>query len=148
MKKLIFDLWTARVLVIIGVVLALGPIGATFRHIGNENTLLITSSSHSWHHFFREGVGDLAALAIILAVMFAAPRYRNPMAWWLMMVAFVGFYAPFWIGTPFMAELAAPSLSAEIQHLQTAIPAALGCFLARRNFLNSPPAAGSGETTA
>lgn len=51
-----------------------------------------------------------------------------------MLILMIGFFAPFWVGVPFMAELAAPSLSAEIQRLQMAIPAVLGCFLARRHF--------------
>ncbi len=134
MLKLLTNLWTARVLVILGFISAYGPVGATFSHIGNERMLLITSSPHSWHHFFREGFGDLGAMAAILMIMFAAPYYRNPLTWRVMLILMIGFFAPFWVGVPFMSELAAPSLSAEIQHLQMAIPAVLGCFLARRHF--------------
>ena len=76
-------------------------------------------------------------MAAILVILFAAPRFRSPMMWWVMLILMFGFYAPFWVGTPFMAELAAPSMSAEIAHLQTAVPAALGCLLARRHFM--PP---------
>ena len=46
----------------------------------------------------------------------------------------LGFYGPFWMGMPFMAELAAPSMNAEIIHLSMAIPAFLGCFLSYRHF--------------
>lgn len=137
MPKLLSNLWTARALIIFGFISAYGPVGATFRHIGNERTLLITSSAHSWHHFFREGFGDLGAMAAILVIVFAAPRYRNPLMWWVMLTLMVGFFAPFWVGVPFMAELAAPSMSAEIQHLQMAVPAVIGCFLARRHFINN-----------
>jgi hypothetical protein len=79
-------------------------------------------------------MGDLAATAAILLIMFAAPRFRNPAMWWVMLIIMIGFYAPFWVGVPFMAELAAPSMSAEIAHLRMAVPALLGCFLARRHF--------------
>ncbi len=137
--KLLFNLWTARGLVIVGFLAAYVPVSATFAHIGNENTRLINSSTHSWHHFFREGFGDLGAMAAILVILFAAPRFRSPTMWWVMLILMFGFYAPFWVGTPFMAELAAPSMSAEIAHLQTAVPAVLGCFLARRHFM--PPRA-------
>jgi hypothetical protein len=132
--KLLLNLWTARGLVIVGFFAAYTPVGATFRHVGDETTRLITSSTHSWHHFFREGVGDLATMVAILAILFAAPRFRNPTLWWVMLILMFGFYGPFWIGVPFMAELGAPSMSAEIAHLQTAIPAVLGCLLARWHF--------------
>ena len=130
--KLLFNLWTARGLVIVGFLAAYTPVGATFRHIGNENTRMITSSTHSWHHFFREGFGDLGAMAAILVILFAAPRFRNPTMWWIMLILMFGLYAPFWVGTPFMSELGAPSMGAEIAHLQTAVPAVLGCFLVSR----------------
>lgn len=137
MNKLLTNLWTARVLVIIGLVAGLFPIAFTFDHIGNAQHLLIDSSTHSWHHFFREGVGDLGASAVILFVMFAAPKFRNPALWWVMLITMFGFYAPFWIGAPFMDELAAPSMTAEIAHLRMAVPALLGCFLAKRHYFNN-----------
>ena len=96
---------------------------------------MIDSSTHSWHHFFREGFGDLDAMAAILAILFAAPRFRNPTMWWVMLILMFGFYAPFWIGVPFMAELAAP------QHVCGGRPSVDGCaraarcFLARRHFM-------------
>ena len=134
MKQLLTNLWTARVLVIIGLLAGYIPIAFTFGHIGDAQHLLIDSSSHSWHHFFREGVGDLGASAVILFIMFAAPKFRNPAMWWVMLITMFGLYAPFWIGAPFMDELAAPSMTAEIAHLQMAVPALLGCFLARRHY--------------
>ena len=133
--KLLFNLWTARGLVVVGFLAAYTPVVQTFSHIGNENMRLISSSTHSWHHFFREGFGDLSAMIAILVILFAAPRLRNPTTWWIMAILMFGFYAPFWVGTPFMAELAAPSRGAEIAHLQTAVPAVLGCLLARRHFM-------------
>ena len=135
--KLRSNLWTARGLVIFGFLAASVPVGATFAHVGSESARLIDSSTHSWHHFFREGFGDLGAMAAVLVIVFAAPRVRNPTMWWIMLILMFGFDAPFWIGVPFMAELAAPNMFAEAAHLLTAVPAALGCFLARRHFM--PP---------
>ncbi len=72
--------------------------------------------------------------AVILAIMFLAPKFRSPAMWWIMLVTMFGFYAPFWIGAPFMAELRAPFIGAEIAHLRMAIPAVLGCLLVRRHY--------------
>ena len=134
---LLRNLWTARALVVVGFLAAYVPVAATFGHIGDENTRMITASTHSWHHFFREGFGDLGTMAAIVLILFAAPRFRSPVTWWVMLILMVAFYAPFWVGTPFMAELGAPSMSAELAHLQTAVPAVLGCFLARRHFMSA-----------
>ncbi len=129
--KLIWNLWTARGLMIIGFLGGYIPVGSTFNHIGDERFL----PAHTWYHFFREGIGDLGAMAAVLLILFAAPRYRNPAMWWVMLVVLVGFYAPFWVGAPFMAELAAPSMSAELAHLRMLIPSVLGLVLARRHFV-------------
>jgi len=138
MLKLLWNLWTARGLVIIGFLAGYVPVGSTFRHIGNDRFLLTPEANldvtHSWHHFFREGFGDLGAMVAILAILFVAPQYRNPAMWWVMLILMIGLYAPFWVGVPFMAELAAPSMNAEIAHLSMAVPSLLGCFLAKRHF--------------
>jgi hypothetical protein len=46
----------------------------------------------------------------------------------------IGFSAPFWVGVPFMPELGAPNFGAEINHLSMAIPALIGCFIAKPCF--------------
>ena len=139
------NLWTARVLVIMGFLLGYGSLGATIGHVGNDLFLLVEGApvvqTHSWHHFFRELGGDFGAMAAILLILFAAPRFRTPVTWWAVVILMAGFYAPFWIGVPFMAELAAPDMDAEINHLSMAIPAVLGCILARRHFLESEESA-------
>ena len=128
------NLWTARLLVIAGFALGWNSISATVTHMGNEAFLLVPDSpngpTHSWHHFFRELGGDFGAMAAILVILFAAPKHRSPVIWWVMLILMLGFYAPFWVGVPFMAELAAPSMAAEINHLMMAVPALLGCLLA------------------
>ncbi|MDX1563670.1 MAG: hypothetical protein R3305_12135 [Gammaproteobacteria bacterium] len=132
------NIWTARVLVIAGFLAGWGSLGATVRHMGNDLFLLVAESpngqTHSWHHFFRELGGDFGAMAAILVILFAAPKYRTPVTWWVMLILMIGFYAPFWVGVPFMAELAAPSRQAEINHLMMAVPALLGCFAAWPDF--------------
>jgi hypothetical protein len=132
------NLWTARVLVIAGFLFGWGSIGATVRHIGNDAYLFVANSpngpTHSWHHFFRELGGDFGAMVAILVILFAAPKYRTPVAWWVMLILMIGFYAPFWAGAPFMAELGAPSFAAEMNHLRMAVPSLIGCFLAWRHF--------------
>ena len=140
MTKLLTNFWTARVLIIIGLLAGYIPISSTFDHIGDVESLLTEASflpSHSYYHFFREGVGDLAASAVILLIIFAEPKFRNPAMWWVMLITMFGFYAPFWIGAPFMTELRAPFIGAEIAHLQMAVPALLGCFLAKRHYFSN-----------
>ena len=145
MLPFLTNLWTARVLVIVGFLAGWNSVGATIRHIGNDLFLLTPGNplvqTHSWHHFFREVFGDFGAMAAIGLILFAAPRFRTPLTWWVMLILMLGFYAPFWVGVPFMGELAAPNVAAEINHLSMAIPALLGCFLARRHFFESAPAA-------
>lgn len=132
----IYSLTTARILVLVGFSLGLRSLSATVGHIGNEAFKLVPSApivdTHSWHHFFREVGGDVGAMAAISILIFAAKRYRNLAAWWAMLVLALGYYAPFWIGVPFKAELAAPNLGAEINHLSQAVPTLIGIFLARK----------------
>lgn len=141
----IVNLWAARVLVIAGFMLGWGSLGATVRHIGNDLFLLVPESpngpTHGWHHFFRELGGDFGAMAAILVILFAAPRHRTPVTWTVMLILMIGFYAPFWVGVPFMPELAAPSVAAEINHLAMAVPALTGCLLAWPSFRSRLPAA-------
>lgn len=73
-------------------------------------------------------------MAAILLILFAAPRFRSPITWWVMLVLMLGYYAPYWVGVPFMAELGAPSLQAEVNHVSQAVPPLLGAVLGRRHF--------------
>jgi hypothetical protein len=136
--RILTNLWTARILVIIGFLAGWNSLSATANHIGNELFLLTPNAplaqTHAWHHYFRELGGDFGAMAAILVILFSARRFRTPVSWWLMLILMIGFYAPFWIGVPFMPELGAPNFAAEINHLSMAIPALIGCFLAKPNF--------------
>jgi hypothetical protein len=132
------SLWTARILIIAGFLLGWNSIGATIGHVGSDLFLLTDdaplTATHSWHHFLRELGGDFGAMAAILVMIFAAPKYRTTVAWWVMLILMIGFYAPFWVGTPFNPALGAPNMGAEINHLSMAIPALIGCFLAKPYF--------------
>ena len=136
--KLLANLWTARLLVIIGFLAGWNSLGATFAHIGNDAFLLTADApiaqTHSWHHFLRELGAQFGTMAAILVILFAAPRHRTPAAWCVMLILMLGFYAPFWIGVPFDSAYGAPNMSAEINHLSMAIPALLGAFLAKRHY--------------
>ena len=139
MKSFFTNFWTARALVILGFLLGWGSLSATARHIASDQHLLVAGiQTHSWHHFFRELGGDFGAMIAILVILFAGQSVRTPTTWWVVLILMIGFYGPFWIGTPFLAELAAPSWNAEVTHLRMAIPALLGCFLAKRHFRGGP----------
>ena len=127
-----------RALIIAGFLAGYGSISATIRHLGNDAFLLVAASpngpTHSWHHFLRELGGDFGAMAAILLIIFAPVRNRTSTTWWVMLVLMIGFYAPFWIGTPFNPVYGAPSMSAEINHLIMALPPLAGCFVLRSYF--------------
>jgi hypothetical protein len=134
--NILTDLWTARVLVIAGFLAGWGSLGATFEHIGDASTLMTGAGvpTHSWHHFLRELGAQFGIMAAILLILFGKPAQRTPMAWRVMLVLMLGFYAPFWIGLPFNPAYGAPSMSAELNHLAMAVPALLGAFAARRHY--------------
>ncbi len=125
----------ARVLTIIGFVIGLKSMGLTWGHIGDAGMVLTSESrlavEHSWHHFFREVLGDAAAMIVVLLLLYVPQQLRQPLVWWSMLILLLGFYAPFWVGTPFMIELAAPNLDAEITHLAMALPPMIGVLLCR-----------------
>lgn len=150
--RLLTNIWTARILVIIGFLAGWNSLGATFAHVGSDAFLLTDQApivqTHSWHHFLRELGAQFGAMAAILVILFAAPQYRTPITWWVMVILMVGFYAPFWIGVPFDPAYGAPNMSAEINHLSMAVPALIGAFLARRHFVGSKPTVERGAVEA
>ena len=131
----------ARALMLIGFLIGLRSVGFTWAHIGDELFVLTADSrlavTHSWHHYFREVFGDVAAMVVILLILFVPEPLRRPAVWWLMLILLFGFYAPFWVGVPFMAELAAPSRAAEIQHVLMALPPMIGVFLCRSYYFQA-----------
>ncbi|MDG2087956.1 MAG: hypothetical protein P8J68_04365 [Arenicellaceae bacterium] len=125
----------ARALTIIGFVIGLRSVGFTWDHIGSAGFLMTPESplavEHSWHHFFREVFGDAASMIVVLILLYVPQQLRQPAVWWSMLILLLGFYAPFWVGVPFMAELAAPSMVAEGLHVKMALPPMIGVFLCR-----------------
>ena len=136
------SIWIGRILIIVGFLLGYNSISATVRHLGSDAFLLVAESpngpTHSWHHFLRELGGDFGAMAAILVIVFAAPKYRTSVAWWVMLILMIGFYAPFWVGTPFDPAYGAPNMAAEINHLAMAIPSLIGCFALWPHFRATP----------
>ena len=131
----------ARALTIFGFLVGLRSVYFTWTHIGSDLFLMTPESplavTHSWHHFFREVFGDFGAMIGVLMLLYAPERLRAPTTWWVMLILLLGFYAPFWVGVPFMAELAAPTLGSEIQHLVMAIPPMIAVFVVRREYYPS-----------
>lgn len=88
--KILTNLWTARVLVIIGFLAGWNSLGSTFAHIGSDAFLLTDQApivqTHSWHHFLRELGAQFGAMAAILVILFAAPQHRTPIAWWVVLL--------------------------------------------------------------
>lgn len=141
-------LQVGRGLIILGFLAGYNSIGATVGHLGSDVFLLVADSpngpTHSWHHFLRELGGDFGAMVAILVIIFASARDRTMNAWWVMLILMIGFYAPFWVGTPFDPAYGAPSLAAEINHLIMAVPPVIGCFVLRREFRGARAESGQG----
>ena len=109
---------------------------ATFGHIGVESM----GPPHTWYHFVREVGLDLGVITGMLIILFAAPRYRTPVTWWVALVLMIGYYLPYWAGIPFNPALAPPGGlggGADWNHyIQAAFPLA-GLFLGRRHFFGA-----------
>ena len=149
MQQYLTRMNVARALTILGFVIGLRSVYFTWSHIGSDLFLMTPESplatTHSWHHFFREIFGDFGAMIGVLILLWAPERLRAPTLWWVMLVLLLGFYAPFWAGTPFMAALAAPTLGAEIQHLLMAAPPLVAVFIVRKEYF--PTAQSAVEAT-
>ena len=136
----------SRALLVFGFLYGMTSLLATFNHIGDPAYLAQESfgggQGHTWYHALREAFGDIATITVVLLVFFADARLRQPFTWWICLILLLGYYLPYWIGMPFMAELSAPGLQAEINHVVQALFAMAGLFCARREFF------GPGEQTA
>jgi len=128
----------ARSLVLLGFLIGLGSLWSTFAHVGDPAYLLAPGfdggAAHAWYHALREGLGDVAKIAVILFIFFGKPNYRNASSWWVCCILMLGYYLPFWAGMPFLAELRAPGLGAELNHVGQAAFALVGLFWARPLF--------------
>ena len=131
----------ARSLLVFGFLYGMTSLFATFDHIGDPAYLVQESfgggQAHSSYHALREAFGDIATLVVVLFLFFANARVRQPVTWWICLVLLLGYYLPYWAGMPFMQELAAPSLQAELNHIIQAAFAMAGLFCARRDFFQA-----------
>jgi Ca2+/Na+ antiporter len=128
-----------RALVLTGFLVGLTSLWATFSHISDPNYLLLSSydngPGHARYHALREVFGSLAAMAVVLWVFFGKSQYRSVHGWWICFIVLIGYYAPYWAGIPFSAELAAPNRMAEISHGIQALATFSGLFVARKEFI-------------
>lgn len=109
----------ARLLLVSGLGVGLLSWRETVGHVGNPDFLVDRyplGATHAWYHVFREACGDVAAMAMFLLVFFGPSRWRTPETWWIGLILMLGYYAPFWIGEPFLPALSAPNGAAQIVH--------------------------------
>jgi len=128
---------TIRVLAVCGFLYGIQTsLWSTFTHIGNE----AMGPGHTWYHFLREVGLDIGALAALLIIFLGAPKVRTPATWWIALFLMLGYYAPYWVGAPFMEELYPPGgfgSRADWNHyIQAGLPL-LALFLARGHFYQS-----------
>jgi hypothetical protein len=130
----------ARSLILVGFGISLMSLWATFSHMGDPNYLVLpefeNGPTHARYHALREILGNVAAMSVVLFVIFGRRRDRNSATWWICFMLMVGYYAPYWAGIPFNPELGAPSLQAEVSHVLQALFAMTGLFLARSDFVS------------
>jgi hypothetical protein len=127
----------ARVLLLVGLGIGLLSWRESVDHIGNADFRVPAyplGATHSWYHVFREVCGDVAKMVVFLLLFFGSPRWRTPTSWWIGLVLMLGYYAPFWIGEPFLPELSAPNNAAAIVHIVMALFAFSALFVARPAF--------------
>lgn len=132
------SLTLGRALLTVGIAIGLISWWTTMVHIGNPNYVLVDTSpavsTHPWHHNFREILGDLAAMVVFCLVFFGPARFRTPETWLVLLILMIGYYSGFWIGTPFLPELASDTWRGEAIHLGMSGFSVLGLFVARRAF--------------
>lgn len=128
---------SARALLLVGLGIGLLSWRESVGHIGNADFVVPAyrlSLTHSWYHVFREVCGDVAKMAVLLLIFFGSSRWRTPVTWRIGLILMLGYYAPFWIGEPFLPALAAPNTPAAIIHIVMALFAFAALLLARSSF--------------
>ena len=134
------SLQLARILLALGLAIGLLSWKESVNHIGNPNFLVLSyplGPAHSWYHVFREACGDVAKMTVFLLVFFGPSRWRIPITWWTCFALMLGYYAPFWIGAPWLPELVAPNRFANAVHAGMAVFAFLGLIVGWRSFHES-----------
>lgn len=132
-----------RSLIIAGLVVGLVSLNFTFGHIGDSAYLVtengkavtnIAEAEHIWYHVYREGNGDIAAIAALLILALLPLGQRTITCWRVMLVLWAGYYTPFWTSMLISNGMRAPNLGAEIVHLSMAILTLTGILLAKRHY--------------
>ena len=126
-----------RILLVAGITVGGLSWRETIDHVGSADFLVERSSlgsTHAWYHAFREACGDVAKIAVMLLIFFGSTRWRTPCTWWVGLILALGYYAPFWIGAPFLPALSAPNHVAEAIHVTMAALAFAALFLTRPAF--------------
>lgn len=136
---MITSLLLARLFLVAGLLIGLVSWRETAKHVGDPRYLLQPAfpggTTHAWFHAFREVCGDVAKMAVFVAVFFGPPWFRTPATWWITLALMLGYYAPFWIGKPFLPALGAPNPIASLVHVGMAALAGMALMLARSSFL-------------
>jgi hypothetical protein len=128
----------ARTFLVIGLLIGLMSWTESVGHIGNADFLVPAyplGATHAWYHVFREVCGDVAKMAVFVLLFFGREGWRLPITWEICLILMLGYYAPFWIGEPFLTALSAPIPIAGWAHVAMATFAFLGLALARPAFL-------------
>ena len=107
-------------------------------HLGDPSFVLPPGfpegTKHAQYHVFREVCGDVAKMAVFLLVFFGPARYRTPQTWRIVLILMIGYYAPFWVGKPFLRELSAPNRVASAAHVAMAAFAFAALLTSRPRF--------------
>lgn len=130
----------ARLLLIVGLLIGLESLRATFSHIGDPQFTLPETfgggTTHAWYHALREAMGDIGTIAALVLIFFGKSTFRSTATWWVCLILMFGFYSPFWIGIPFNSALAAPNIEADVRHLIQALLPITALIVARNEFIS------------
>lgn len=126
----------AQILVCIGVLITSISIFYTFSFAWDpryEAPALPSGPRHTNYHAFREGMLAVAAIVVMLFVIFSPEEARSVRLWLAMLIVATGLYSGWWLPRPILG-LKAPGLRAELVHLGAAGFSLAGIFLARAYF--------------
>lgn len=128
----------ARLLILVGLLIGLESLRATFTHVGDPQFTLPETfgggTTHAWYHALREAMGDIGTIAALVLIFFGNSTFRNTATWWICLILMFGYFSPFWIGIPFNSALAAPSVEAEVRHVIQALLPIIALIVARNEF--------------
>ena len=93
---------------------------------------------------------DIGVLSALLIILFGSSKARTRATWWMALVLMLGYYAPYWVGAPFMEELYPPggfgSVADWNHYIQAGLPL-LGLFLGRGHFYQNESVQSSAQAS-